>query len=52
MTLLPFVIQMNRHPPFIGLFASSAAAWEAVWGFALSEAAQLGDCKLIIRALS
>lgn len=49
MSLRPFSIQINRHPPFIGLFISSAAAWDALWDGAFTETTRLGGCKLIIR---
>jgi hypothetical protein len=52
MILLPFVIRINPHPPLIGLFVSGAAAWDALWGGALSETTKLGGCQLIIQALS
>ncbi len=51
MTLIPFSIQINRHPPFIGLFTSSIAAWEAFCALAFAEAQTLGGGKLTVRTL-
>src|SRR5260363_252664 len=36
MNLRPFQIEINRHPPFIGLFESSSAALDAFHAFAAS----------------
>src|SRR5260364_179860 len=38
MNLRPFQIEINRHPPFIGLFESSSAALDAFHALAAAEA--------------
>jgi hypothetical protein len=51
MKLIPFHIQINRQPPFIGLFASSFAAWETFCDRAFTEAHRIGGFKISVRRM-
>ncbi len=49
MKLRPFCIEINRHPPFIGLFESSGAALDAFHDLAIAEAQMLNGFRLAVR---
>ncbi|MBB5411869.1 hypothetical protein HDG34_005835 [Paraburkholderia sp. HC6.4b] len=49
--LRPFLIKVNLHAPIVGLFVSTAAAWDAFIDMASSEGESLGGFKLSVKAL-
>ncbi len=49
MKLRPFCIEINRHPPFIGLFESSGAALDAFHDLAIAEADTLNGFRLAVQ---
>lgn len=49
MTLQPFQIEINRRAPFIGLFESRNAVFEAFHDLAAAEAQTLNGFRLLVR---
>src|SRR5260364_369419 len=49
MNLRPFQIEINRHPPFIGLFESSSAALDAFHALAAAEARMGNGFRLAVQ---
>lgn len=49
MNLQLFLIEINRHPPFIGLFESRSAVWDAFHDLAAAEAQTLNGFRLAVR---